>query len=500
MMRNLVALLFFLSAFYSLFAQNTLVTNLQVEYDSAPLGVESRHPKLSWQLVSSQRNVLQTAYRILVADNPLMIIKNIGNVWDTEKIASSQSIQSVYAGQDLQPAKTYYWKVMVWDNHNSISPWSKTASWQMGLLTQADWKDAQWIAYDVMPDSMRLEPKFAESKRKEIKDVLPLVRKEFLIRKPIKKAAVFIAGLGHFELSVNGEKTGDHFLDAGWTNYDKQALYVTFDITRQLRKGSNAIGVMLGNGFYFIPGERYRKLQTAYGYPKMICRVLIEYTDGTADNIMSDPSWRSAPGGTTFSSIFGGEDFDANLVPAGWNSRLFNDTAWKNVVTVEGPPLLNSQTAAPIKIFENFAPKKITRLKTGVWVYDFGQNASAIPRLSVKGKKGSVVRLSPAELLQKDGSITTEPIGTPVYFEYKLKGEGVETWQPSFMYYGFRYVQVEGAVPEGKENTGGLPVVMAMKSLHTRNAAPRVGAFSCSNELFNNTNRLIDWSVRSNMS
>ncbi len=495
---QIVTLTFLLSC--SLFSQKLQIKNLQCEYAAKPLGVESLQPKLSWQIISTQRTVVQTAYRIVVADNQASIKKNIGNVWDTKRTASNRSIQVLYAGPTLQSVKTYYWKVMVWDNHNNTSSWSNETSWQMGLLTKVDWKNAQWIAYEKMPDSMLLSPLTSEAKRKDITDVLPLLRKEFSIKKPLKKATVFIAGLGHFVLSLNSKKAGDHFLDPGWTNYDKQSLYVTFDVTSQLKQGGNAIGVMLGNGFYFIPGQRYRKLQTAYGYPKMICRMVLEYNDGTTADILSDESWKTAPGPTTFSSIFGGEDFNATLEQPGWDGPSFNDRSWKTVVSLDGPPELHSQTAAPIKIFQNFTPARITQIRAGVWLYDFGQNASGIPHLAVKGKKAAVVRLWPAELLNKNGSITTEPIGSPVYFDYTLKGEGVEIWQPQFTYYGFRYVQVEGAVPEGEQNPDNLPVVTAMKSLHTRNAAPTVGTFSCSNELFNKTNKLVDWSVRSNMS
>ena len=494
-----IAICFLLVINFQLQAQITLVKNLQCEYLSNPLGVEAEQPKLSWQLKAVQRNTMQTAYRILVADNLASIQKNIGNIWDSKKVNSAQSIQVVYGGPKLQPAKTYYWKVMVWDNKKNTSGWSKQALWQMGLPSHADWKGAKWIAYDIMPDSLRLRPATAEAKRTPIKDVLPLIRKTFSVKKALTKATVFIAGLGHFDLSVNGKKAGDHFLDAGWTNYDKHALYVTFDITGQLKQGNNAIGIMLGNGFYFMPGERYLKLQLAYGYPKAICRMLIEYADGTTENIISDPSWKTAAGPVTFSSIYGGEDYNANLEQKGWDTPSFNDKSWKEAVLTDGPPKLEAQSATPLKIFDQFTPKKITEPKPGVWVYDLGQNASGIPQITLKGKKGTTVRLWPAELLANDGTITTKPIGAPVYFDYTLKGGGAETWQPRFMYYGFRYVQVEGAVPQGETNADKLPMVVALKGLHTRNGAARVGEFTCSNEMFNKTDVLIDWAIRSNM-
>ncbi len=389
---------------------------------------------------------------------------------------------------------------MVWDNHKNVSTWSKASRWQMGLLNINDWKGAEWIAYEKLADSLKVLPGHGQ-KATAKGDILPLLRKEFTIKKKVKKATAYIAGLGHFDLRLNGKKVGDHFFDAGWTQYEKTALYVTFDLTNQLKVGKNALGVMLGNGFYFIPrDERYRKLELSYGFPKMICRVVIEYTDGTTDNITSNDKWKTAPGPITFSSIYGGEDYNANLEQKGWDIASFDDRKWKTPVIVDGPPALKSQTAPPVKIAATFSPKKITEVKPGIWVYDLGQNVSAIPKITFLGKKNATVRVKPSELLAKDGLIATEPIGTPVYFDYTLKGGEPETWNPQFMYYGFRYIQIEGAVPEGKPNPNNLPVLSNVLSLHTRSASPAVGSFSCSNQLFNRTYDLIDWSIRSNMS
>ncbi len=492
---NLVIFFLFLPACV---AQKTQVVNLRCDYRTNPLNVETASPNLSWQLVAMKRNVTQQAYRILVADDYQTIQKNTGSVWDSKKVHTDQSIQNIYRGDALLSGKTYYWKVMIWDNKGDSS-WSRPASWQMGLLTHADWKGAQWIAFEKMPDSMLLLPLHAEARRTPITDILPLFRKTFSINKSIKKATVYIAGLGHFDLHINGKKCGDHFMDAGWTDYNQQALYVSFDITGHLQKGTNAIGVMLGNGFYFMPGERYLKLQLAYAFPKMICRMLIEYADGTAEDLVSNPSWKTNAGPITFSSIYGGEDYNATLEQPAWDGPLFNDLSWKNSIIVEGPPALSAQTAEPLKIFDNFIPQKISQPKPGVFVYDLGQNASGIPSIIFKGNKGAKVRLWPSELLDTNGLITTKPIGTPVYFDYTLKGGGNESWQPRFMYYGFRYIQVEGAVPTGEKNDHDLPVVVSLKGLHTRNSATSVGQFDCSNDLFNKTSRLIDWGIRSNM-
>ncbi|MBS1745174.1 MAG: family 78 glycoside hydrolase catalytic domain [Bacteroidetes bacterium] len=483
-------------------AQELVVTNLQCQYQDSPSGVEDASPGLSWQLNSSRRNVMQSAYRVLVSDNEGLLQQNTGNIWDSKKVNSDQSIQVTFVGKNLLPGKLYYWKVMVWDNYGIASKWSNTSSWQMGLLHHEDWKGAQWIAYEKMPDSLRILPGIHGKGDPALgsgKDILPLLRKEFLIKKPVKKATAYIAGLGQFDLNINGRKVGDHFLDAGWTEYSKTALYVTFDITGQLINGANALGVMLGNGFYYTPRERYRKITIAYGYPEMICRVAVEYSDGSFENIVSDTTWKTSPGPVTFSSIYGGEDFDANVEQPGWDAPSFNDQSWRNAVIVDGPPVLSSQTAPPLKILDTFSIKKISQPKPGIWVYDFGQNASGIFSIKIKGKKHSKVTFRPAELITGDGLITQDAVGAPVYFNYTLNGAETESWQPQFTYYGFRYIQVEGAVPNGEPNPNNLPVIVSIKSLHTRNASLSAGSFNCSNNLFNRIDTLINWAIKSNM-
>lgn len=484
------------------FAQELFVISLNCENKENPLGIESVSPSLGWQLQSGQRNVLQTAYRILVADNLSLLKKNIGNVWDSKKITSHQSIQVKFKGEKLQAVKTYYWKVMVWDNKNHVSNWSEPSQWQMGLLSKEDWKQANWIAFEKIPDSL-IDVLPVDTKKDHYKenDVLPLFRKTFSVQKRVKKATMFICGLGQFELSINGKKISDHFLDPGWTKFDQQALYVSFDVTSDLKQGMNAIGVMLGNGFYYIPpvAGRYRKLKAAFGYPKMICRLAIEYADGSNENMVSDTSWKTSRSPITFSSIYGGEDYDARLEQAKWNQPNFNDTSWKKVMIVDGPPILNSQMAEPVKLFETFMPQRINRINDNTWVYDMGQNASGIPQIKVKGQKGDTIRIYPAELIKQDGTANQRATGSPYYLQYILKGDSVENWQPHFTYYGFRYLQVNGVAPKKENNPLGLPVLLQVKAVHNRNAANRVGTFSCSNNLFNQTNHLIDWAITSNM-
>ncbi|MFC4211014.1 family 78 glycoside hydrolase catalytic domain [Pedobacter lithocola] len=486
---------------FPLFAQEIKVAHVSCEYRNNPIGIDIVNPYLSWKLQSSKHNVLQSAYHVLVSGSLAALNKNIGDVWDSKKANSSQSIQIKYNGSKLLATKTYYWKVKVWDNQKNESNWSNTASFQMGLLQFADWSNAKWIAHEKIADSnVNILPSDGKKDKYNTNNVLPMFRKDFSVEKIVKKATAYISGLGHFEMSLNGKKVGDDFLAPGWTKYDKQALYVTYDVTKQIKKGENVVGVMLGNGFYYIPPikDRYRKLKVAFGYPKMICRLQIEYTDGTSANIVSNESWKTTPSPITFSSIYGGEDYNANLEQPGWNLSGFNDSNWQSALLVNGPKL-SAQKEEAVKVFENFSAQSINPLSNREWVYDMGQNSSAIIELKVRGKKGDTIRITPAELLKADGSVTQKNIGGPSYFTYILKGNGLETWRPKFFYTGFRYLQVKGAIPSGKQKEDNNTIIESLKSLHVRNAAEQVGKFTSSNQLLNQTFSLINWSVKSNM-
>ena len=484
------------------FAQKPVVVNLTCNYKTDPIGIGTPNPALSWVIQSAGYNITQKAFRVIVSDNYRSIVEGKGDIWDSGKVASEASIQFKYNGLPLKPSVKYYWRVKVWDNKENVSEWSSIGAWQMGLLSSSGWSPALWIAFDEIPESRKIVPAAHLRGKPEwgkLLDTLPLLRKTFNVKKPLEMATVFISGLGHFELSINGKKAGDHFLDPGWTLYSKQALYTAFDVTGMIKKESNAIGVMLGNGFYHVPADRYRKITGTYGHPKMICKLLLLYKDGTKDSIVSDQSWKASPGPVTFSSIFGGEDYDARLEQKGWDSPGFNDNAWKSAIIVNGPPVLEAQEAEPLKEMQTFTAVKTTSPKPGVYVYDLGQNFSGIPAVTVSGERGKEIKIVPGEIVDADGFVSQRPSGAPSYFTYTLSGNGKESWKPKFTYYGFRYIQVEGGVPQGQPNDLQLPVLHSVTGIHTRNAAKISGNFSCSDTLFNNIFKLIDWSVRSNL-
>ncbi|HBE42439.1 MAG TPA: alpha-L-rhamnosidase, partial [Bacteroidales bacterium] len=383
--------------------------------------------------------------------------------------------------------------------------WSKTASFITGLFNKEDWNGAEWIGFEEIPDSMLLVPGIHRGIKIEgdlavKRTVVPCFRKEISLNKKIDEAYVFVSGLGHYELYINGEKTGDRFLAPGWTDYDKSCFYNVYDITDDLKRGTNTIGAIVGNGFYNINRERYYKLVITYGAPKLKLVLKVRYTDGTEHAIITDRSWKTSPSPVTFASIYGGEDYDARLEQQGWNLAGFDDRSWKNAIRVREPEgELKPETDHPLKILQTFDPESIFNPADGIYIYDFGQNASGIINLKVRGQKGQEIKMCPSELIGADSLIRQRASGAPYLFSYTVGSDAEEEWRPRFTYYGFRYVGVQGAVPEGKPNPDNLPVITGLKMLHTRNSSPAVGSFKCSNELFNSIYNLIDWAIKSNL-
>ncbi len=468
-----------------------------------PLGTALENIHFSWQMHSTENNQLQKAYQVVVASSKQFLISGNYDVWNTGKVLSGKSILVTYKGKKLQAGKTYYWRVRVWDKNNLQSGWSEEATFTTGLFEAKDWSNAKWIGYDELPDSMKLVPgveRFNEIGNKYLqRSIVPLVRKGFNVTKKIKQAIAFVTGVGQYEMSINGEKVSNSFLSPGWTYYDKRILYNVYDVTDLLKIGENAIGVIVGNGFYNINYERYVKLLVAFGFSKMICKVTVDYEDGTSEIIISDDTWKTSASPITFSSIYGGEDYDARLEQTGWNQPGFNDAHWKTALNVQMPKgELFPEADYPLQVMDTINIKKVYRLKNDSFLFDFGQNASGIIELQVKGNKGDTIKLIPSELIDDKKMPNQNASGKPYYYTYTLRGGDVETWRPKFSYYGFRYVFVEGGSPDSA-NDGSLPSIINLTLLHTRNSAPATGLFRCSNNLFNQINELIQWAIKSNL-
>ena len=489
--------------------------NLQVASTVNPIGIDREPLRLSWELrstVPGAHDLMQSSYRILVASSAEELAMNRGSLWDSGRVQSGQRLYVTYGGQPLYSYQSCYWKVRIWDQAGRVSAWSASAKWTMAILRPDEWK-ARWIAAE--PDG-QLQPQARENQGQwaDSAPPLPIFRKEFRVTGPVKSAIVVVSGLGDYELHLNGGNVTDTLLNPGWTNYRKAVLYNTFDVTRRLRPGTNAFGVLLGNGMYNVPGihGHYTKFVGSFGQPKLILQMHIEYRDGTEAILTSDSSWRTALGPITFSSIYGGENYDARRVQNGWDQPIFvTHVDWRPALEVAGPDTgsngpadspgheLSGRLIPPIVIAERLAPLRVSRPRPGLNVYDMGKNSSGWPEILVRGRAGDRVRMLPGELLNPDGTVTQASAGAgpndPVLFDYTLAG-GEERWHPRFAYYGFRYVQVE-TIPA---TAGGpKPEVLSLQTDVVHDDVAVDGQFTSGVTLLNQIHALIDRAILSNL-
>src|SRR6185312_6903035 len=446
----------------------TRVAELLCNNLNNPIEVEVS-PQFSWQLISSKRNVLQTAYEI-------KILSNKSVVWNAGKIQSNQSVHVPYAGSPLQSGKKYYWQVRVWDNAGKVSDWSKIAFFQMALLNKSDWK-ARWI-----------EPGFTE----DSPQASPIFRKQFSLNKKIVSATAYITSHGLYEAHLNGKRVGDAYLTPGWTSYNKRLQYQGYDVTNLLKDGQNVIGVVLGNGWY--------RGTLAWGGNKdiygkdaaLLFQLNVTYSDGSEATIISDDSWKSSTGPIRYAEIYNGETIDARKEKTGWLLPAYNDKDWSGVKVADfSLDNLIATMNEPVKKHETFKPVKIFTTPKGETVIDFGQNLVGWVVLKVKGNAGDTVTISHAEVLDKEGNFYTANLrAAKAQDNYILKGGGEETFEPHFTWHGFRYVKLEGYPGELKpENFSAVALYSDMK---------QTGTFTSSNPLINQLQHNIQWGQKGN--
>ena len=457
---------------------------LRLEYRDNPLGIDVAAPRFSWLAAPANakaRGLRQTAYRILVGSSESALRAGSGDLWDSGRVASADSAQIVYAGKPLVSRAAAFWKVQVWDQRGKASEWSSPAEWSMGLLRPEDWQ-AKWIGRD--------EPAGSEAPDRRLP--ARYLRTEFTVGKPVRRAMVYYSGLGTSELYLNGAKVGDHVLSPGLTDYDKRALYVTFDVTRQLTAGKNAIGLILGNGRFYAPrAERTRN----FGFPKAILRLDIEYEDGSISAVVTGPEWKlSTHGPILANNEYDGEEYDARRELAGWDRAGFDDSAWEAAQVVTAPAgALAAQMANPLRVVQSLNPVSVKMVRPGVWIYDMGQNMVGWCHLIVSGPKGTQVQLRHAETLAPDGSLYVANLRTARATDiYTLRGEGSEVYEPRFTYHGFRYVELTAspvpAIPRAFELVG--------RVVHDDMQA--VADFSSSSEMLNQIHHNVFWGIRGN--
>ncbi len=513
-------------------AKHIAITRLTCEMREGMVVVEG-NPRLGWAMASQENGARQTAYEIEIREDFTGHL-----IWKSGKVVSAQSQLVPTKGAEIHGSNpyNYLWRVRVWDENDVASEWSQEAKFRMA---PQDISTVKWIGAITRKEAHLPEGRNfhgAELKKPEVKKaweaVDTLAKKSILLRKtfqigasknqvraPKKKvveATAYVCGLGFYEFSLNGKKVGESEFAPLWSDYDKSVFYNTYDVTELLRSGENAVGIMLGNGFYNEQGGRYRKLQISFGAPTLLFSLVINYEDGTHETIQSNENWKYDLSPITFNSIYGGEDYDARLEQKGWNQIGFNDSKWRPVVIQDAPKgQLRPQMAAPVKIMERYDFQKVTKLTPeqivsaskstkrtvdpSAFVLDMGQNLAGFPEITIRGKRGQKVTLLVAESLTEEGACNQRQTGRQHFYEYTLKGDGEETWHPRFSYYGFRYIQVEGAVLKGQKNAHKLPVIKKIQSCFVYNSAKKVSTFDSSNQIFNAAHRLIEKAVRSNM-
>jgi alpha-L-rhamnosidase len=408
------------------------LASLRTEYKENPLGIDAARPRLSWQIRSDARGVVQSAYQIQVARSERDLRSGRDLVWDSGRVDSAESVHRVYGGPPPRSRDAFVWRVRVWDASGASSDWSEPATWEMGLLEPSDWR-AEWIEPALQEDTSKAEPS-------------PYLRRAFEVAGAVTRARAYVTSHGLYELSINGQRVGDALFTPGWTSYGKRLQYQTYDVTALVKSGANAVGAVLANGWY--RGEiGWGGQRNRYGDRlALLGQIEITTADGRTQTVGTDGSWRAATGPILASEIYDGETYDARLEKPGWASTGFDDTAWSGVTIAEhrkddliapaGPPVRRTEELTPVKIFKTPA---------GDTVADMGQNMVGWVRLRVEGPAGTTVTLRHAEVLDKQGNLYTANLRNAKATDgYTLRGGGVETFEPHFTFHGFRYVAVDG--------------------------------------------------------
>ncbi len=449
---------------------------LRTEYAVNPIGIDEPAPRLSWMLHSDRRGTMQSAYEIRVAKGEDDLARSA--LWSSGKVASDESVNRPYAGPALAPGQRYSWQVRAWSSDGRATNWSTPAFFETGLMGAAQWK-AQWITPDLVEDTTKSNPS-------------PLLRTEFALDGTIASARAYVTALGLYEMQINGRRVGDHVLAPGWTSYDKRLQYQSYDVTDLVRTGANAIGVTLGDGWYR-GSLAFDKKRNMYGTRvALLTQVVVRYTDGREQVIMSDDKWKASTGPVLASDIYNGETYDARLETNGWTQAGYDDKRWKRVLPIEhSKSILIALAGPPIRRIEEITPIKIIHTPKGETVFDMGQNMVGWVKLRVTGPAGTTVRLQHAEVLDKEGNFYTDNLRNAKQTDaYTLKGGGEEMYEPHFTFHGFRYVKVDGYP--------GAPALGALTGVVVHSDMTRTGSFETSNAMLNQLYHNIVWGQKGN--
>ncbi|MBB6635241.1 alpha-L-rhamnosidase [Cohnella thailandensis] len=446
------------------------IYDLTCNHKTNPVGIDDREPRLSWKLRSASRGVMQGAYRIQAAANerfeePL--------AWDTGKIESGRSVLVPYEGAALQSRTRYFYRVKAWTQDGNESEWSVPSFFETAYYSEDEWAGADWISFELPADEQGNEP-------------IAYLRKAFRTKGRIASARVYATALGAYKLYVNGQEADDTHMNPGWTTYEKRLQYQTYDVTGLLAEGENALGVMLGNGWY--RSQIGWQPDSLYGGTRaLLAKLHVRYEDGSEEIVGTDGSWKGSDGALRMSELYHGELYDARMEKRGWSSAAYDDTDWSSASPYSHTKsTLVAQENEPVRQVRELVPVSVHTTPRGETVIDFGQNMVGWVRFAVSEKAGTVVTLRHAEVLDKEGNFYTGNLrAAKQTVTYICSGDGQETFQPVFSFQGFRYVKVEG-IPA--ERIAGRFAGCVL----TSDLKPG-GSFRCSDPLINKLAENIVW-------
>ncbi|MCM2370988.1 family 78 glycoside hydrolase catalytic domain [Aporhodopirellula aestuarii] len=502
-------------------------TTLRCEYLENPRGIDVVTPRLSWRVESDQRGQNQVAYQILVASSEKNLADDVGDLWDSGRVESDQTLFVPYSGQSLVSRQRCFWKVKSWASDEDRPAWSQTASWSMGLLSDDDWT-AEYISY-ADPDPVYDDPSVLE---------LPAARqyrKEFATRKKIARATIYSTALGIYELHLNGKRVGDALFAPGWTDYRQRAYYNTYDVTEMVREGDNAVGAWVADGWYsgyvgfgLLTGIGTEKTgRSTYGKtPSLMAQLEIHYTDGTRETVNTDASWKvSGDGAIEEADLLMGESYDARKEFLGWDVAGFDDSSWQHAVLAKdngskmatfyqfrnpekrGQPVrkagseaefgfvrpkLESFPGVPVRVTQEIQAKSVAEREPGTYVFDLGQNFAGVIRMKVNGPAGQRIKIRYAEMLHPDGRVMTENLRKARATDfYTCRGDADgEVYEPRFTFHGFQFVEVS--------NFPGKPTLDTITGLVLHSDTPMTSSFACSDPMVNRLYQNVLWTQRAN--
>ena len=454
------------------------IKDLRVEMKENPVGIGVSQPRFMWKISSGSPDLTQTSYQIQVAESPDNLKNGKELLWDSGEVKSDESILIPYGGNPLQSRKQYYWRIKANTNQGSTD-WSPINTWSMTLLNPSDWK-ATWIGENNLSNP-------GETKEGKTRLAARYLRKEFVADKPIQRAVLYISGLGFSESYINGKPVSEDIFAPGPSWYPNRVYYNVYDVTDLLSKDKNTIGVALGNGRYFAMRDRQETL------PSLLAQLEIEYADGSQTVIVSDTSWKvTSKGPIIANNEFDGEEYDARLELSGWNKNGFDDSKWLTADVMTTPAgKLTVQSNPNLRIQEEIKPVSITERPDGKYIIDMGQNMVGRLAVSLKGKKDQPVTMKFAELLKEDGSLYLANLRSANVTDiYTPARDGQFSWEPIFVYHGFRFVEISGLdyKPELSAFTGKV-IYDKMKT---------TGKFETSNPLVNQIYKNAYWGIRGN--